>query len=282
MIYLLDISDPLYTRRVAQFLSACAQEPLSGAAVQTRFRVYGGDTRVGLFWVQLQEQEQKEIPTAAVALAGGQLTVCDSAHSDSAELSAFLQLLGGYALFSASPRLAALVAPPGESRTLTAMVYSSNAPRPAVPVNAFASAMICDNPAPGAIFALFCAVDDFFARHTQRDAWYVYMSHLLRHQLGFCAGIVQDGVLASTGGVYAQGDTHAILSGLATRTDCRRQGYGASIMRHLIRRSLDAGKTPALYTADSGLCDYYRRLGFVESHSWVEVAGCTCTQPQVL
>ena len=265
MLYFLDSANPDNNNnwRVKQLLSAHA-DPLAGAVVQTLFHAYGADDRVARFWVQVDD---KDCPTAIVSLVRGGLTVADNPHSDRQELAEFLGFMGGFDRLSCSPGLYEQLGFPGQSRPLYAMVYEGIPQTPAADFSTITGQI----PLKG-LFALLCQGDEHFARTAHWDSWYVHTSHLLRHGLGFHVGITQNEALVAACGVYAQSASHAVLSGLVTRPNCRRQGYGRLLMACLIHQVQAMGKTPALYTVEESLCQYYQAMGFRPHGLWMEAA----------
>lgn len=250
-----------YEQHLDAFLAAVELEPVSGARIQTLYNMFGLGYKNVDFWVQINRLGQ---PAAAISRYGGQLAVSDSLQADLEELEEFIRFQGGYTQLSASPILCGLLRDLGRTRHFYRMVR--NGP----PFEEEFEAII--KPPLSDVYDLLCAVDRDFEDNTNRGAWHVHTSHLVRHKLGYCVGIQdEDSKLVSIGGVYNIGKTHGVIGGLATLPEEKGQGYAGTICRYLTNQILAAEKTPALYAATESLTVYYGSMGYVEKGRWSEV-----------
>jgi hypothetical protein len=264
MIHYLSENEP---DNQAAFWEAAELEPLSGARIQTLYRMFGCSYKNVDFWVQTDHREK---PVAALSRYGNQLSISDSLHADLDELEEFVRFLGGFTQVSCSPLLG------GQLRDLGRVRYVHQMIRRAPPFEEEDFEQIV-KPALSEVYELLCLVDGEFEEHTNRGAWHVHTSHLVRHKLGFCVGILSEGRLVSTGGVYNAGKTHAIIGGLATLPEEKGQGYGGLLCRYLTNQILQSGKIPALYAASESLTLYYNAMGYEDKGRWCEI---TVQSPQ--
>ena len=95
----------------------------------------------------------------------------------------------------------------------------------------------------------------------------------LRRQIETGAGrhllIEQNGILYCQANSTAETPRAAMIAGVATRADHRRQGMAKAVVSQLCQQLLDEGKTPCLFTDSEEAAALYRRLGFVPAGSWV-------------
>lgn len=251
----------LTEEHVEDFLAAAQMEPISGARVQTLYSMYGLNYKSASFWVQKNRLDQ---PTAALCLFGGQLTVSGGIQADLDEVEEFVRFMEGISAVSGPPMLCGMLQNLGRPQYFQSMVHNG------IP---FADDFPDVNGAPAFsdIYDLLCYVDKEFDDSTNRGAWHVHVSHLIRHKLGYCAGVYQKGELVSTGGVYNSGTTHGVIGGLATISEYKGQGYAGQICRYLSNCIIKAKKTPALYAATESLIVYYEAMGFSTSGQWAEI-----------
>ncbi|MDL2232847.1 GNAT family N-acetyltransferase, partial [Ruminococcaceae bacterium OttesenSCG-928-L11] len=259
MIHFLESGKPELTEL---FFQAAELEPISGARLQMLFNMFKLSYRDVCFWVQVNGLGQ---PVAAISRYGGQLSVCDSLQADAYELEEFVRFTGDGSAISCSPSLAAQLSDIGRTTFVYGMAYRDSA----LLEDDFSA--IDESPSVPALYDLMCEVDADFEASTNRGAWYTHTSHLVRHKLGFCAGIWEDDELISCGGVYASGKTHSVIGGLCTLPEHRGQGHAGLICRNLMNRILKTKKIPAIYAASESLSVYYGSMGFKERGRWAEI-----------
>jgi GNAT superfamily N-acetyltransferase len=262
MIHFIDSGDDDNNKEKLELFRAAARlEPVSGARVQTLEKMFGPGARELGLWVQSDNLGR---PTAAISRYGGTMTVTGSVIADLEELVEFARTVGGFSHLSAPPALADMLSDLGRIRRFTGMTREA-------PPFADDFSEVQGAPVLPGVYELLCAIDPAFGAATSKDAWYVHTSHLLRHELGYCAGVYDNRKLVSTGGVYASGETHSVISGLATLDAYRGRGYAGLICRYLSNKIIESGRIPALYTVSESLILFYESMGFVPGKRWAEL-----------
>lgn len=246
------------------FHAVCALHPAFGAQLCTDWRVYGESSDHCRFWAVTGEDGA---PQGALSLRFGRLTMLAEPDADRDELLLFLRGLDGVdeafgpqELF----RRMDLGDPVGSAPILTYQGLPPDAePDPLM------AAIESDPPLSEVSKLLRMAAPDFLpGRGRLYDAWYAYTSHILRHGLGFSAGIWAKRALIATAGVYATGSGVGLIANVATHPKHRRQGLAAALVRYLTGRLLRRGQVPALFAADEHLGRYYQGLGFAVADTW--------------
>lgn len=102
------------------------------------------------------------------------------------------------------------------------------------------------------------------------EAWYVDVSHRLRHGVGRLAVVREGGEAVSTAMTVAECSGAALLGAVATRADCRRKGYAAACLAALIR---ELG-TRRIYISPKNepAARLYAGLGFAVCGEWGALA----------
>lgn len=239
------------------FEHATEFHPVGGSRIATMHKAYGNDCRDVLFWVQTKAGNQ---PCAAIARFWGRLIISPDNSCDKDELIAFARAVGGFHTLDAPLSFCEGL---GDGSGFTVMEHRGRVSE--------ILADITDTPGLREVFALLNEVDSDFRDFINWPEWYVHTSHLLRHGLGICCGIMHEGSLVATGGIYAIGPTHALIGGVATYQELRGCGFGRSIVAYLATRAYNMGKIPVLLCASPGLRDWYAGQGFyVLEQDWGE------------
>ena len=254
--------------RKADFLAACAFDPVLGTRIQTLLACYGHNFRLLDCWVAYRGDS----PTAALARFEGHFTVSAGDSADLEECAGFMHAVGGFHTVQGTPALCrALAGGDVSCAGAPTMQYAGR-----LPGGDFT--LVDASPSPAQIFSVLCAADTAFAEQNRWDAWYPHVSHLLRHNLGFAALLhAPDGTPAATAGVYSLNEGYGVLAAVATAPAYRGCGYASLLVRYLAARLLAHGKTPVLACASDALSAFYERLGFVPLGQWAQYT-CSATQ----
>jgi len=246
------------------FLEGAELEPVSGARLQTLYEMFKEKYKNVEFWVQLDYLGK---PSGAISRYGGQLCITHGTNADLDELEEFVRFIGGYSFITLSPSLAVMLEDLGETVSHYKMTREDSQSFPWDDFDLIIKPSLSD------AYELLCAVDPVFKEQSDRAAWHVHASHLVRHKLGYCFGILrEDGALISTGGMYSSGKTYGVIGGLATLPEEQRKGYGGTICRYLTNKIIAEGKIPALYAATESLKLYYESMGFAVKGRGCEIA----------
>ena len=238
----------------ADFWAACCHEPVSGAKIATLLRVYGYHSPIAPLWL-CRDSAGKTV--AALSRFEGRLDVSASADADFDEIAAFAAVIGEFLCVESSAEACAYLQKhiPGELESFLKMRY---------PGEYFAAdfSAVSGTPSLREVYDLICAGSALLGMLPLWESWYPHVSHLVRHQLGFCCTVHREGAEVCTGGVYTMGMHAAVISSLFTLPPYRRSGCAALAVKHLVNRILAIGKEPMLCCGSDTLADYYARLGF--------------------
>ena len=80
-----------------------------------------------------------------------------------------------------------------------------------------------------------------------------------------------DGELLSFAMTSAETENAAVISGVFTRKDKRKQGFGEKVLLSLTQSLLSENKKVYIMTAEKSLSGYYRKRGFEIIGCWAEV-----------
>lgn len=199
---------------------------------------------------------------------GGAVSLLDGAavlaigEEDWEESALFLSMRRDVTSVRTDARTAAYLADRGSGGDLqTGQVMRLERPFPERPGGAL-------TPSPGEVYPLLAAC--FPGAMPPFEAWYVDVSHRLRHGAGRLAVVRQGGEIVSTAMSVAECEGAALLGAVATRADCRKKGYAAACLSALIR---DLGNRQ-IYIAPKNepAARLYAELGFAVCGEWGALA----------
>lgn len=243
------------------FLRACAYSPFFGARILTLLRAYGYGMRDAQFWLATGGNS---VPTAAICRFDGWLDIsAEEETADLGELAAFAAAVGELGYIETSRTVGEFLSRsiPGKFESSHIMRYMGGRPE-----GDFSA--VDPSPPLAEVYRIIRAGSPFMKETTLWESWYPHVSHLVRHGLGFCCTVLEDGKPVSTGGVYTMGEECAVIASLSTLPEHRGRGHAALAVKHLVSRVLELGKTPILSAASDGLLPYYQKLGFVSVGRW--------------
>ncbi len=116
-------------------------------------------------------------------------------------------------------------------------------------------------PSPRQVYPLLEAV--FGLPAADFSAWYCETSHKLRHEQGRLLGVLADGSIVSTAGIYHQNGSAALISSVATAPAHRGRGYAAALVGSLAADAQKSGRIPFVICQNPAALHVYRQLGFL-------------------
>lgn len=233
-----------------------ALPPRSEAAVRLRglAHAYGTQTPIVQFW-------QDEAGGFASLMDG--CAVVDLPESaPSAEWRQFLTLLPGLHSLRTDAATAGALAQAGWTGWQTGLVMT---PGPSLPPPARKPRLLSPREAWPVLSACFGQDLPPF------DAWYVDMSHRLRHDAALLVGFVEAGRAVACAMTVAQSPGGALIGGVATLPACRGKGYASACVLTLAQALTARGDRVLLSPKNEEARELYARLGFVKAGQWGSV-----------
>ncbi len=123
-----------------------------------------------------------------------------------------------------------------------------------------------ENPSLRGVYSLISAV---FATLPNFDSWYVDTSHRFRHGCCHIAASCADGDIVSVAMTVAETETTALIGGVATLPNFRRQGKASYCIKGLIAQLPQRELLIAPNNEDAARL--YGKLGFVPWGTWAEL-----------
>lgn len=105
----------------------------------------------------------------------------------------------------------------------------------------------------------------------ETEAFYLDLSHRIRHGAGLALGEYRGGELIGCAVVSAIAEGSAVLSALAVREDCRKEGIGSGLLRRA-ERALP-GRRLFIFRESGKNREFYEKSGFTEAGRWSQQAG---------
>ena len=106
---------------------------------------------------------------------------------------------------------------------------------------------------------------------TRFDSWYADVSHKTRHGLAQVWGVLENGVLNATAGIYHQNAGAAVIGSVATRPCARGRGFASALVLGLAALAQSSGKAALIAAENEHARSLYERLGFVPEGELCEV-----------
>jgi len=103
------------------------------------------------------------------------------------------------------------------------------------------------------------------------DAWYVDVSHRIRHGCCRIAGIKEGNAVVCCAMTVSECDGAALIGAVGTLPQARGRGYASSVVLHLARELDGEGKRVLLSPKNEGARRLYEKIGFVECGEWAEL-----------
>lgn len=235
------------------FLAAADTPDPYGAIHTACWTLYGGDGGPPRFW--------RTVQGGLLSLSGDRLTV-SGAPGDPEELAAFCAISGAQKLRGPRPSIENTAALLGWRIQVRQILSGQGTLCPHPPPEGF-----CE-PSPRQVYPLLSAV--FGLPQEDFAPWYCETSHKLRHNQGRLLGVLADGEIVSTAGIYHQNSGAALISSVATARPYRGRGYAAALVRALAQWAQDEGKIPFVICHNPAALSVYRQVGFAPwGEEWV-------------
>lgn len=230
--------------RTNEFISFCKPTVL-GSVILTKLLAYGADTNVQYFWYG--ESDGKI--TSVLNLDSSLLTV--SGMTDNAdELFEFIRIVGANSVYSdVSPEFKAKNIKRDEI-----LVLKGNTER--------AEAENIDSESIKNIFPVIyeeCPSDE---RKIIFGSWYPDISLKIRRGLIRSKGIIYDNKLVSCAVTCSENETTAVITGVATLKEYRRNGFAEKCVTALANELKSEKKRVYLITDNEKTKKWYEKMGF--------------------
>lgn len=233
--------DPYYTR-------------IAGVAA-----AYGFDYSFALFWRQICEETGQV--TALIASFDRNLTLCARERADFDELAEFLGAIGGESLLCAAQVGEKLGLSGGQTCTALKFVSTDTPPAQTSEIRL------------EALYELLISGEDGGIKMPPFEAWYVDLSHRIRHGAARMVALAQDGTPVAAAITSAETHDAALISGVATLPQFRGQGYGRSAVCTLAQILKTEGKTAFVFARDEEK-NFYLKCGFTPIGEAIEYTFC--------
>ena len=106
-----------------------------------------------------------------------------------------------------------------------------------------------------------------FVDYNSQDfkAWYVDISHRIRHGTAKAYTLEKEGVIVSSGILSSLIDGYSLLTAVRTGSEFRNQGYGSAIVKYICS---DVKGTVYIMRDENRNEDFYTRLSFENTGRW--------------
>lgn len=220
------------------------------ARILSAARMYGGFPFLEIW----RQTGQDGAPQALVSRMDGVINVDVCGMQDGEELREFLRMLGG--TFWMDNRWAGLL---GEPVCTGVILRREHVPSP-VPDTFL--------PHPMQVHALLCECRGEGVEPPPPEAFYLDLSHRLRHGGAHLAGISEGESLLACAMTVAETPQLAMLGGVAVHPQARGRGLGKEVVRRLLAQ---LPQPEICLFARRELRGFYAALGFVPDGEWAQV-----------
>ncbi len=249
MIKLVDKQD------TGSLLRFCRRHPL-GARIESFCTAYGTGYAFASFWLAWDGRS----PYAALCLIDSALTLV-AEEGPTEELSAFLQMLPFRQLTLCGSWIDRL-GPEVRLAQRGSVLEWQGAPTDSLP------GVLETNPPLRAVYDLLRESDPGIYCLKGFEAWYLDLSHRVRHHTARAYCLQQGRERIASLLVTAFGEASAILGGIATRPDFRGQGMATGLTRHIAGQLHAEGKRIYVMTDHPGNEYFYQKRGFSVVDTW--------------
>ncbi|WP_101698482.1 GNAT family N-acetyltransferase [Clostridium minihomine] len=242
---------------VPRLQSFCETTPF-GCKIEGLRRAYGLALPFARFW--MQEAEQGEI-TAAVSSLDGIMVLDWRNQADGEELTEFLSAAGCRTLLCEEAAATLLYGKADrQGRILTLCKDRKEEP------NSYSGQLRSEVPVRN-LFSLLCECGEL--KQEQFEAFYLDVSHRVRHHAALIQGLEIDGRLIACAMASSITDHAAVLSAVAVHPQFRREGAGSTAVIQLLKRL--APRKVSVFCETKEAERFYASLSFVPSGTWSEL-----------
>ena len=229
-------------------LDLCRQSPF-GCKIAAIALAYGFDKRFSMFWMD-------DAREAAYCLVDDTMIISGTVVQP-AEAASFVRLSGAKTLIGAIRNLERM----GLKPLTTGAIVQKDIRRHLSPPPAMEDAPIRE---------MYRLLEDAGLLKDEFEAFYLDLSHRLRHQIAQVVTKYVEGKLVGCGVISAITPGTAILSALAVEKSFRKKGYGKELLARA--EELLNGKTLFVFTDSPENTRFYQSRGFRRLDTWVEAA----------
>ena len=243
---------------ISSLFTFCHGNPF-GCKILSLIRAYGLETPFAGFWIQ---KDGTQMITAALAKLEDAAILYAQKEADWEEIEAFLPFVGVRIILYPA-EIAAFCA---FKKVSSGMVMQWDGMKNLIdfPVT------FTQNPPLRDVYALLCTCDKDGFHPPAFEAFYVDMSHRIRHRCARGIGIFEKNNLYSYAGTVAETDNCAVLGAVATYPDKQKKGWGSLAVSVLTQQLSEEGKTVFLFRSQGENEHFYQRLGFSNFCQWEE------------
>lgn len=250
----------LTSELVPVFKEACNHEHVFGSRMITALKGYGLEDPKALFWVQLQD----DVPTAALQLSAGVLTIAACPVSEAAPIAQLIRQHPVHEIDTNWDQCAALQEILGGTTDSSYyMVYTGGIIEEAFPD--------IQPGAPETVFGILQRSHEYYRTHLSFPVWYADLKQRLDLGLAELYQLEVDGEYVGTGCIGSQDEESAALIAVAVVPEFRHRGLGTRMSRFLVKRIQEMGKTPRLISGYDAVAELYRQVGFEICGRWGEL-----------
>ena len=227
-----------------RLLKAC-EKTAFGCKIASVAKAYGFDKRFACFWLDTESDVVYCMVDGLMLISGTVL------HGK--EAGEFLRAVGPQSILCAVRNAEELGIPAVDSGDLLKKQLKEGEERP-VPQTEIS------------IRELYGLLEDT-GMVEEFEPFYLDLSHKLRHGAALALTEHRGSSLAGCAVISSISRNAVVLSALAVREDCRRQGIGSSLVRRAEQQF--PGKTLYIFRDKEKNKEFYRELGYAKTDTWV-------------
>ena len=227
-------------------LLALCEKTAFGCKIASLALAYGFDKGFACFWLDDQDQVVYCLADGVMLLSG---TVVQEEQARS-----FLRAVGPQEVFCAVRNAEALGLAPLETGTVLKKLSAPGAKAPE------------PEGEPGGIREIYGLLEDV-GMAPEFEPFYLDLSHKLRHGQAWTSTRRDGQGLTGCALVSAVTKGSVVLSAVAVREDCRRQGMGSALVKEA--EGAFPGKTVYVFREQGKNKEFYWGLGYLRADTWV-------------
>lgn len=231
---------------------------LKDDAVSVRIKgnlsVYKTEYAFAEFWAQYDENEKI---TAVLSKINGECTLVFSDGANKAEIIAFLNFVGYNSLFLDAQKADALGICPDSQGDI--LCFDGNTQE---------SPSADDSADMKAVFELISENEGKNVIKLDYLEWLSDFTFKSNRDAARLKALTRDGTLVSFAMTSAETENSAIISGVFTKENCRRQGMGKRVLTALCQTLVEKNKKVYILTAEKKMTAYYEKAGFKKVGRW--------------
>lgn len=224
--------------------------------IKANLTVYKADYPFCEFWAQYNEENEI---TAVLSKINGACTLTFSDNADTEELISLIHFIGCSSLFLESEKADALSL---SGRSGDILVYCENK------TDAYEAENFCDMKE---AFKLISENESESIAKLDYLEWLSDFTFKSNRSAARLKAITRNGELVSLALTSAETKDSALISGVFTREDKRKKGFGEKVLLSLVHTLENENKKIYIMTAEERMTRYYEKRGFKKNGFWTEV-----------